>query len=71
MTAAEAAENQVLFMYYFWVFPHGKVTGNIGSNKKRVTDEWNVNGIQWITYSERAADLDHFEWSHVHPRQNT
>ena len=47
------------------------MTGNIGSKKKRVTDEWDANGVQGIAYSDRAADLDHFEWSHGHPRQNT
>ena len=58
-------------MCYFWVFAHGKVTGNIGNKKKVMTDEWNVNWIQRIAYSDRAADLDHFEWSHVYTRQNT
>ena len=32
---------------------------------------WNVNGTKGIAYSDGAADLDHFEWSHVHTRQNT
>ena len=47
------------------------MTGNIRSKKKKETNEWNVNEIKGIAYSDRAADLDHFEWSHVHPRQNT
>ena len=47
------------------------MTGNIENKKNIVTDEWNVNEDQGIAYSDRAGDLDHFEWSHVHPRQNT
>ena len=34
-------------------------------------DGWNGNGNQWNIYSEGSADVDHFEWSHVHTQQNT
>ena len=36
-----------------------------------VNDGWNVNGIQCIVYLNRSADLDNFEWSHVHMKQDT
>ena len=36
-----------------------------------VTDGWNVNVNEWIVYSDRSADLNHFEWSHVHTQQDT
>ena len=47
------------------------MTGNYLMENMIVTDGWNVNGNQWIVYSDRIADLDHFEWSHVHTQEHT
>ena len=51
--------------------PHGEVTGKYLLESTTVIDGWNVNGNQCIIYSDRIADLDHFEWSHVHAQQHT
>ena len=60
----------IVHVSFLGICPQKSDWKNIGSKKKMVTDEWNVNEVQEIAYSDRASDLDHFERSLVHPRQN-